>query len=217
MDIHERNTSSIHEHRDGFGFSTLTKGHFAIARYVEPIFERNPIPEWEKLDTEFLLVHARRASPGLHIKITNNHPFYWYDYNQEYVFCHNGTIKSKISNYDDRKFFLRSSIDSEPYFYALLTKLESNEWVMSEELVKNTIEDYDYTGANFILSSPEKSWIGVYYRMNPKYFTMKLYKSEDRIVVSSAYLPSLGEPTELLTNGALIEINNDEKQYYYLD
>jgi predicted glutamine amidotransferase len=215
-DIHERNISSFHDHRDGYGFAVLNKGHFALARYIEPIFERDPVSEWEKLQTEFLLAHARRASPGLKINITNNHPFYWYDYDREYVFSHNGTIKSNIKNYDDRKYFLRSSTDSEPYFYALLTKLESNDWDMNENIVKETIEDYDYTGANFFLSTPSKSWVGVYYRTNPKYFTMKLYKKEDSVVVSSALLPSLGEPTEILTNGSLIEIDMNSKQYYYL-
>ena len=215
-DIHERNKSSIHDHRDGYGVSLLNKGHFAIARYIEPIYERNPIPEWKKIETDFLLAHARRASPGLKVNITSNHPFYWYDYNREFVFCHNGTIKSKISNFDDRKYFVRSSTDSEKYFYALLTNLELNNWEMNEEVVTGTIQDYDYTGANFILSSPLKSWIGVYYRSNPKYFTMKLYKTENSVVVSSAYLPSLGEPTELLSNGALIEIDINSKQYYYL-
>ena len=215
-DIHERNLSSVHDHRDGYGFAMLNKGHFALARYIEPIFERNPVSEWEKLDTEYLLVHARRASPGLNINITNNHPFYWYDYNREFVFSHNGTIKSKIKNFDDRKYFLKSSTDSEPYFYALLTKLEANDWEMSEKIVKKTIENYDYTGANFFLSTPSRSWVGVYYRMNPQYFTMKLYKTEKSIIVSSANLPSLGEPTELLTNGSLIEIDAKSKEYYYL-
>ncbi len=215
-DIHERNTSSIHDHRDGYGVSMLNKGHFAIARYIEPIYERNPISEWEKLETDFLFAHARRASPGIKVNITNNHPFYWYDYNREFVFGHNGTIKSKICNFDERKYFVRSTTDSEKYFYALLTNLELNDWKMNEEVVEKTIEDYDYTGANFILSSPLKCWVGVYYRTIPKYFTMKLYKTRDSIVVSSAYLPSLGAPAELLTNGSLVEIDISSKQYYYL-
>jgi predicted glutamine amidotransferase len=215
-DIHERNTSSIHVHRDGFGYAMFNKGHFVLARYVEPIYERNPLSEWMKLKTDFLFAHARRASPGIEVKIANNHPYYWYDYEREYVFGHNGTIKSKIKNYNDRKYFIKSTTDSEKYFYALLTNLESNEWKMSEQVVKETIDDYDYTGANFILSSLKKCWVGVYYRSNPKYFTMKLYKKEDYVVISSAYLPSLGEPTELLTNGSLVEIDLSNKEYYYL-
>ena len=88
---------------------------------------------------------------------------------------------------------------------------------MNKELVDSKISSWDYTGANFILASREKAWVGSYHRKNPLYYTMKLYDTEDSLVISSSKLESLGKPTELLTNGTLIEINLKNKVYYYLD
>ncbi len=215
-DVHEHNENKLFNHVDGYGYSFLHNDHYEVRRFNESICERPPIPEWNKLQSPILLAHARRASPNIVVKLSNNHPFYWYN-GDEYVFVHNGTITSKIDNYDKDKFYLRGTTDSEKYFYSLLTSLRENDWAMKKSLVDSIINDWNYTGANFILASREKVWFGSYYQKNPLYYTMKLYDTEDSIIVSSSKLESLGKPTELLTNGTLIEINIKEKMYYYLD
>jgi len=215
LDVHERNEIKLEQHKDGFGFAYVKNEHFELRRYKESIFERNPIADWMKLDTDVLFIHARQASPKTAVSIKNNHPFYWYN-GDEYVFGHNGTIKSTISNYDDRRFFLKGSTDSEKYFYAILTEMYENEWKVDKQLMDKILEYYDFTAANFILVSPKKAWIGVFYRKDPLYFTMKLYKDDDGIVVSSSAIPSLGSPTELIRNGSLIEIDIPSRNYYYL-
>ena len=216
FDVHENNELSIYDHKDGYGYAYIKDDHFEIRRFNEAIFTRSPLPEWEKIESNILFVHARRASPNIKVSAANNHPFYWYN-GDEYVFGHNGTIKSQIKNFDQRKFFLRGTTDSEKYFYALLTAMGQNEWMLSKELVDTIIEPWDYTGANFILSSPSKAWIGVFYRKDPKYYTMKIYKSGKNIIISSSNLPYLGEPTELLTNGSIVEIDVKSLQYYFLE
>jgi len=215
LDIHEKNETSFYEHQDGYGYAFIKNEHFEVRRFNESIFTRTPISEWKKIDSNILFVHARRASANIKISAANNHPFYWYN-GDEYVFGHNGTIKSQIKNFDQRKFFLRGTTDSEKYFYALLTAMGQNEWTLSKELVDNIIEDWDYTGANFTLASPSKAWVGVFYRRDPLYYTMKLYKTDKNIIVSSCYLPYLGEPVELLTKGSIIEIDIKSQQYYFL-
>ncbi len=215
FDVHERNETKLEQHKDGFGYAYVSNDHFELRKFSEPIFERNPIGDWLKIDTEVLFIHARQASPDIAVNIKNNHPFYWYN-GDEFVFGHNGTIKSKIDNYDDRRFFLQGSTDSEKYFYAILTEMYENEWKVDKQLMDKILEFYDFTAANFILASPKKAWIGVFYRKDPLYFTMKLYKTDDSIVVSSSFIPSLGSPTELIRNGALIEIDIESRNYYYL-
>ena len=215
LDVHERNETKLEQHKDGYGYAFIKDGHFEIRRFREPIFEQNPIDKILKLDTNVLFIHARQASPNIEINLKNNHPFYWYN-GDEYVFGHNGTIKSQIKDYDDRKFFLKGTTDSEKYFYTLLTKMRENEWQIDKHLIENMLEFWDYTAANFILASPKKAWVGVFYRKDPLYFTMKLYKTENSIVVSSSNLPSLGSPTEKLRNGSLIEIDVESNNYFYL-
>jgi len=215
LDVHERNETKLEQHKDGFGYAYINKDHFEIRRFGEPVFERNPIDDWLKLDSEVLFIHARQASPNIAINIKNNHPFYWYN-GSEYVFGHNGTIKSQISNYDERRFFLKGSTDSEKYFYAILTQMFENEGQIDKLMMDNILELYDYTSANFVLVSPTKAWVGVFYRKDPLYFTMKLYQSKDSIVVSSSVIPSLGNPKERIRNGSLIEIDIESRNYYYL-
>ena len=215
LDVHERNETKLEQHKDGYGYAYVKKDHFEIRRYREPIFQRNPVDEIRKIETDVLFVHARKASPNIEVNIKNNHPFYWYN-GDEYVFGHNGTIKSQIKNFDDRKFFLKGSTDSEKYFYALLTEMGENEWKVDKQILSKILEYWDYTAANFILASPKKAWIGVFYRKDPLYFTMKLYKNEDSIIVSSSALPSLGFPTERLRNGDIVEIDIESNNYYYL-
>ena len=213
LDTHELNELKLFDHKDGFGFAFVKNDHFEVRRFSESIIERNPIEDWKKIQTPILLAHARRASPNVKVTLQNNHPFYWYN-GDEYVFVQNGTIKTQITNFDKQKFFVRGTTDSERYFYSLLTAMRENEWRLTKEIVKNILGDWDYTGANFILSSTSKSWVGVFCRKHPKYYTMKLYKNENSLVVSSSYIPSLGEPKEVIPNDSLIEIDICSQQYF---
>lgn len=209
-DVHEHNENKLFNHVDGYGYSFMHNDHYEVRRFNESISERPPIPEWEKIQSPILLAHARRASPNMAVKLSNNHPFYWYN-GDEYVFAHHGTITSQINNYCKEKFYLRGTTDSEKYFYSLLTSLRENDWTMKKSLVESIMGEWDYTGANFILASREKAWVGSYHRKNPLYYTMKLYETLDSIIISSSKLESLGKPTELLTDGTLIEINLKKK------
>ncbi len=215
-DVHEHNETKLFNHVDGYGYSFIHNDHYEVRRFNESISERPPIPEWEKNQSPILLAHARRASPNIAVKLSNNHPFYWYN-GYEYIFVHNGTITSRIDNYDKDKFYLRGTSDSEKYFYSILTSLKENDWTMKKALIDSILADWDFTGANFMLASREKVWVGSYHRKNPLYYTMKLYDTKDSIVVSSSKLESLGKPTELLTDGTLIEINLKTNVYNYLE
>ena len=215
-DTHELNELKLFCHKDGFGYAYVKQDHFEVRRFSESIVERNPIDDWLRTQTNVLLAHARRASPSIKVTLQNNHPFYWYNGN-EYVFVHNGTIKTQITDFDKQKFFVRGTTDSERYFYTLLTAMRENEWRLTKSIVMSILENWDYTGANFILSSTDKAWVGVFHRKHPLYYTMKLYKNETNIVVSSSFLPSLGEPKEVIPNGSLIEIDINSQQYFYHD
>ena len=56
LDIHERNETKLEQHRDGYGFAFLKDDHFEIKRYKEPIFERNPKDELQKMKTDVLFI-----------------------------------------------------------------------------------------------------------------------------------------------------------------
>lgn len=210
-DLHEHNQDKSYNHADGFGYAFYERGHLSTRCFVEPIFQNAPIYEWINLHSKFLLLHARRASPGNEVNLRNNHPFYWHNNNKEFVFAHNGTIKSQIENYDEEVFSPEGSTDSELFFYSLLTGMKKNNWTLSRKIVEATLNGWDYSGANFVLASPEKVWVGVFNKSHPNYYKMKLYESSTALVISSSLLPTLGKPTKIIENEVLMEIDLKSK------
>ena len=206
-DVHELNSDKLLQHNDGFGYAFIQNKHYVICKNKAPISEIKPIVTWLRINSPILLIHARKASPGLKLGLENNHPFYWCNTDAEYVFTHNGTIKSEIKAYDKNIFEPIGTTDSERYFYVLLSKIYAKKQKLTSKMVSRIIENWDFTGCNFILANKKTVYAGVFYRETPKYYTMKLYKTEDNIVVSSAYLPNLNAEVELLKNEDLIKID----------
>ncbi len=210
-DLHEHNQDKLYTHADGFGYTFYEKGHFATHCFVEPIFQNAPIDEWINLRSQLLILHARRASPDIEVNLHNNHPFYWHNNNKEFVFAHNGTIKSQIENYDEEVFRPEGSTDSELFFFSLLTGMKKNNWNLSRKIVEATLNGWDYSGANFVLASPEKVWVGVFYKNHPNYYKMKFYESSTTLIISSSLLLTLGKPTKIIENKVLMEIDLKSK------
>ena len=211
LDIHERNKNQTFPHPDGFGYSVLKNDSFSTFHFLEPIFSTSVNIYSEVKKGDIALLHARKASPGIEINIKNNHPFEQEFLGKKWVFMHNGTIKTEII-FDRNKFNPKGTTDSEKYFFKLLELIEKN-GSLSSKAVYNLIKEWDYSGANFILANNEKVWVGVFFKKYPLYYTMKLYNSDSTIIVSSCYLPSLGE-AKLLKNNSLIEIDIREKQIF---
>ncbi|MHA1867385.1 MAG: class II glutamine amidotransferase [Candidatus Heimdallarchaeaceae archaeon] len=211
LDIHERNKNQTFPHPDGFGYSVLKNDSFSTFHFLEPIFSTSVNIYSEVKKGDIALLHARKASPGIEINIKNNHPFEQEFLGKKWVFMHNGTIKKEII-FDKNKFNPKGTTDSEKYFFKLLELIEKN-GSLSSKAVCNLIKEWDYSGANFILANNEKVWVGVFFKKYPLYYTMKLYNSDSTIIVSSCYLPSLGE-AKLLKNNSLIEIDIREKQIF---
>ncbi|MHA1305024.1 MAG: class II glutamine amidotransferase [Candidatus Heimdallarchaeaceae archaeon] len=216
-DLHEHNRDKTLDHADGFGYSYLDEksSSFVTEHFPEPIFElsNNLFPKLEK--KHLLLVHARKASPGIEINLQNNHPFQIAFHEQDFVFAHNGTIKSEIK-FNEELFKPKGTTDSEKYFYAILTSIAENDFKFSKKKFETLIADWQYTGANFILANSQHILVGVYHKESPNYYTMKLYKNNDFIIICSSYLPTLGDP-KLLANGEVIKIDIATKKIEFLE
>ncbi|MHA1686200.1 MAG: class II glutamine amidotransferase [Candidatus Heimdallarchaeaceae archaeon] len=206
-DLHELNSDKLLQHNDGFGYAFIQNDHFVICKNKAAIAKIRPIETWMRINSSILLIHARKASPGLKLGLENNHPFYWCDTGVEYIFAHNGTIKNEIKSYNKDIFYPIGSTDSERYFYVILSKIYAEKQKITSKMISEIIESWDFTGCNFILADKKAAYVGVFYRETPKYYTMKLYETDKSMIVSSAYLPSLSKPVRLLKNGTLIKID----------
>jgi hypothetical protein len=89
--------------------------------------------------------------------------------------------------------------------------MKKNNWNLSRKIVEATLNGWDYSGANFVLASPEKVWVGVFYKSHPNYYKMKFYESSTTLIISSSLLLTLGKPTKIIENKVLMEIDLKSK------
>ncbi|NOZ62425.1 MAG: hypothetical protein GXO74_12180 [Calditrichaeota bacterium] len=185
---HEENAKQQFRHADGWGACYLQDGGLVVHKSVRAIFDDHKIDELRNLGTNLFILHTRRASQGS-IDGKNVHPFVAEQNGQKYVFFHNGTIFEKLTF--SKKFHPQGATDSEKYFFYLLgdSRHELNEVFLRQKLIRLN----DFSGANFILTSGEKTFIANWYATNPRYYTMKKFSENSTTIVSSEILPHYRE------------------------
>lgn len=175
-------------HPDGWGLAYLDEQkQWKIHRSIRPFFDDPDLKLFKDLSTTLAIIHLRRSSVG-DLRLENTHPF-WYQLEgkEEFIFCHNGTIKEEI-------IFPKSCIphgttDSEKLFYTLLPALYHDNPV--EEMRKSLQTIANYTGINFFLSSPTFSIINIQALKAPLFYQMHLLQQEGLVVISSDPLPTV--------------------------
>lgn len=196
-ELNQNNCDFVH----GDGWGIVLGKHGMLTE-----FYKNPIACWKDprflryydLDSDFVVLHARRKSSGSPVKLSYVQPFEgrgWY-------FCHNGTI------YD---LELENVSDSEQFFNLLLDKLDKETDV--RKTIKDTLDEIkNYSALNFILFNEEEAYVlrkfgktkkGKEY---PKYYTMKYLKKENYIIISSERLQHFDGSWKEMENGALFRV-----------
>lgn len=168
-------------HCDGWGIVTGKSGRLecykkAVACWTDPKFD-----DYYNADADFVMLHARKASPGIPVSYEFTHPFEedgWY-------FCHNGTI------YD---FITKEKSDAQQLFMLLLQNIKGCRSVI--EGIRKTIKSItNYSALNFILAKNDEAYVlnmyGKYGEKSTQYYTMKYLKKENYVIVSSERLQSV--------------------------
>jgi predicted glutamine amidotransferase len=143
--------------------------------------------------SDFVLLHARRASPGSPVDLSHTHPFE----SRGSYFCHNGTITTP--QFEDQR-------DSEGFFHLILDNLKrckNPEAAISQAASQMK----DYTAINLILTHKDKAYILVDHRKNPEYYTMKYLEHPHYTIVSSETLPSFNEKWTKIQHGTLLRLD----------
>lgn len=180
-------------HSDGWGIVVGMSGKLDFYKKAVACWKDPKYLEYYHVNADFLILHARRASPGSSANYAFTHPFK----KDDWFFCHNGTIKD----------FVKSNMsDSETFFKLLLDKLEKENDVPIA--IENAIRELkEYTALNFILANKIKAyvlnkWVSDY----PKYYTMKYIVEEDFAIVSSECLEHF-EGWGQMGNNVLVELD----------
>ena len=183
---HEENANTVFKHADGWGITYFANQQLKTFRSVKPIFDDPQIEKYKNLDTPFLIVHARYGTKG-EVNLSNVHPFEYKFEKQPYVFFHNGTVRDNLQF--DGQYLPRGDTDSERFFYYLLSGCNGK---VDEVHIRKKLENLkDYSGANFILTNGDQTFITNWYSLNPRYYTMKILKQKNSLIISSEILPHL--------------------------
>ena len=188
-ELNRDNPDFIHD--SGWGIVLGTSGSLAeLYKKDVPLWQDPHYEAYSDAVSDFVLLHARRASPGSPVDLSHTHPF---ERNGSY-FCHNGTITDP--QFEDQR-------DSENFFHLILEHLKQGE--KPEAAIRQAGSQMkDYTAINLIITYKDKAYILVDHRKNPDYYTMKYIEHPHYTIVSSETLPSFtGKWTRIPSNTLL--------------
>jgi glutamine amidotransferase len=196
---HEHWGDPNYVHGDGWGIVVRSLGKLEcykkdIACWKDPIFA-----DFYKIDTDFILLHARKASPGIPKSYEFTHPFEedgWY-------FCHNGTIY-------DHDFRTEGKSDAQQLFARILHNMKTCKDAV--EAIRTTVKSIrEYSALNFILAKEDQVYVLNMYGKRgeeaSEYYTMKYLQGEEYTLVSSESLENFGNNWEKMKNSTLLKLN----------
>lgn len=199
MNQNEKHEININqpELRHGDGWGIVYNKNNKLEWYKKPIpcWEDPKYKECYNINTDFLILHARKASQGSPITYEFTHPFK----KEGWFFCHNGTIHDFLSQ--DRS-------DSETFFMLLLEKLKEQKDVVTA--IKTALSSVKrYTALNFILANKEKAYVLNRFTngSHKAYYIMKYLQEDNFTIVTSERLKNLGQKWKEMGNGMLVELD----------
>jgi len=199
-ELNQRKGWGTFQHPDGWGLAYLKDQQWQINKSTQPIFQDETINQFKNLQTNFALLHTRKATVG-EITLKNTHPFQ----KEDFIFCHNGHSRDQFEIH--KNFPLQGDTDSERIFCDILSQLKEK---AIPHAIRTTFHRYPYCkGAVIILSNPETTWIAIRENVFPKYYCLYLAKTEDSLILSSEIpknLPKLN--WQSLEQNTILEINN---------
>lgn len=205
---HERNQNTLYNHPDGWGIAYLAGVRFRIYKKEMPVWEDAAFGNFRNIKTNMMILHARRSSVSKRA-YENTQPFYRKFPQNEYVFCHNGTVSQSL-NFSP-EFYPIGETDSEILFFNLLSSLAKDG---SAGLLQNLFLLENYSAANIILADKNSAYIAVLYKEDKQYYTMKIYSADNCLIISSEILPGFdNEEWVPLTNKSIVELNFISLEY----
>lgn len=122
-ELSPRGTDFLHD--SGWGAVYLRKGHLEQVRSTRPCFSDPTFDEFAAVETDLVVVHARRARHPRSIAPANTHPFVATYRNVVWAFCHNGEVRDTSQLSWDPALAPFGSTDSEQLFLHVLTAIGS--------------------------------------------------------------------------------------------
>jgi predicted glutamine amidotransferase len=189
----KRKLGAKFRHEDGWGAGWLENGALRVRKSPRSILRDGSVAELDSVQTDLIVLHARRASNPRSARLENTHPFVARMGGQTWAFCHNGAVEEISALTPPRGLTPRGGTDSEKLFYHLLVHLDESD--MAEAVAAAFAPIRDYTALLCFLANssriyamarchPEKG--------SPGYHSLWHGRGENLQVVSSEPLEGIG-------------------------
>lgn len=189
-------------HDCGWGVAYRKDGELVRVRSEVPCFEDDAFDSLESLETDLMILHARRTLARNTIRIENSHPFIAEHAGDLWAFCHNGEVRDLSQVPYDPSFVPEGDIDSEPLFFHTLTRLDRERPTESMSEILSAITDF--TAVNCFLARSDSILAGA--RMNPatprpRYYTLWHGRRQGLELVSSEIVDGFEVEWEAVPDG----------------
>jgi len=194
---HEYRRHPDHVHGDGWGVVTgrsrrVTRYRSTSECWVDPAFAR-----LYGTEMDLIMLHARRASPGIAVRYELTHPFE----QDGWHFCHNGRV------YD---FEVGERSDSQQLLTLILGNVKRENNVT--EAIRRTVGSLkDYSALNFMLLGETHVYVlnlhGRRGHKTPGYYTMKYLQANEHTVISSERLVGFNDEWQEMNSGTLLTLS----------
>lgn len=144
-----RSLGSEHLHEDGWGVAWLDGRALRVRHSVHSFLDDPRTNGIDSIETDLLVMHARRAARPGAVNLEETHPFLVEHNGSSWAFCHDGCLNDLSTLRPAPGLIPTGGVDSERLFYHVLNHLDEDDSeasiIQSLELVK------DYTALNCLL------------------------------------------------------------------
>ncbi len=159
-----------HRHTDGWGMAWVEAGRLRTLRSTISVLLDGRAEHIDTLQTELLLLHARRATRPGSIRTRNTHPFPAALLGRDWAFCHNGSVEDLDGLRSVEGLAPAGGTDSERLFHHFLAELSARseaasgselpgptDWAAPEAALAATIAvPRDFTALHCLVASTDR-------------------------------------------------------------
>lgn len=193
---------SEYVHADGWGAVWEEDGRLRTARGTIPCFDDPALDTLTLIETDRLVLHARRGTGDAGVSLENTHPFAATHMGAEWAYCHNGAVRNTTRLRRPEGLLPRGGTDSELLFLHILAGVDPSDIAGSLSTSLGDVADFTclnsllVTGGRVLYAAHPERGTG-----RPRYYTLWKGRCDGFSVVSSEPLPGLAAAWEPFRSG----------------
>ncbi|MBM3287064.1 MAG: hypothetical protein FJY88_06900 [Candidatus Eisenbacteria bacterium] len=145
----KRRLGAEHRHEDGWGAAWTERGEIRVRRSPLSCLADPSVHDLDAIETDLMLLHARRASKKGSVRLANTHPFRATHAGRDWAFCHNGVVDDLGPLRAAPGLAPEGGTDSEVLFHHILSQLDPRD--LESSVLRSLEPVRDYTSMHSLL------------------------------------------------------------------